>query len=277
MDQCVGTDANSSFCDKTERLELQLDQEKGANQKLIVKNEQLGDKLWEAEKNNQQLVMKNERLELQLDQEKGANQQLIVKNEQLGDRLREAEKNVAVKEESRVRLKSKTRTLLKQYRVKRTSVEKKDLQLSKLRQGLLHLRSLCENIECNYQVILHHLGAQIHVAARLMSLHHPNHTIPGELPGKLAGLGAWFQEIQGMASWLQKSVAVLGVGGGGNILEMDMSRSTVYRRVRGEQDTQSDMTMLDEEAALEAVRVCEAGLNEQNTTVNSLIGCIDIS
>jgi len=81
-----------------------------------------------------------------------------------------------------------------------------------------------------------------------------------------------------MASWLQSSLAKWGVNGVGRTHELDVTRSTVYRRVRGEQDTQSEMSngVLDQEAALEAVRLCEEGLNQQNTAVNSLIGCIDV-
>ena len=71
--------------------------------------------------------------------------------------------------ESRNRLKQKTKQLLKQYRHKRSLLERKDQQLTAQRAGLIRLQTLHQSVESNHYIVIHHLGQQIIQTARLVS------------------------------------------------------------------------------------------------------------
>merc|ERR1711874_527814 len=183
---------------------------------------------------------RREVMEGRINSERERTEELVGTIEEMRKKLVKSELNLAISEETHNRLKTKTRKLLRQYRVKRGNVERRDMGLSKLREGLLHLRSLCKNVESNYQVILRDCGQQIHVAARLLSLHlGPSTTDP---PGDVTWTGRlndWFQELQSVISWLHTNIARLGVrqwGGGRQLQEgdtrSDMSCSILDRDVR---------------------------------------------
>ena len=78
--------------------------------------------------------------------------------------------------EAKNRLKQKTKLLLRQYRGKRSQLEKKDRQLAGQRSGLLKLQSLHQSVEANHCVVIHHLGHQIRQTADLVSTLWPGHT-----------------------------------------------------------------------------------------------------
>ena len=63
--------------------------------------------------------------------------------------------------ESHKRLKHKTRQLLKQYRHKRSQLDKKDKQLALQKAGLIKLQSLHQSVESNHYIVIHHLGQQL--------------------------------------------------------------------------------------------------------------------
>ena len=71
--------------------------------------------------------------------------------------------------ESRSRLKQKTKLLLRQYRGKRSQLEKKERQLATQRSGLLKLQTLHQSVESNHCIVIHHLGQQIQQIANLIS------------------------------------------------------------------------------------------------------------
>ena len=71
--------------------------------------------------------------------------------------------------ESRNRLRQKTKQLLKQYRHKRSLLERKDQQLTAQRAGLIRLQTLHQSVESNHYIVIHHLGQQIIQTARLVS------------------------------------------------------------------------------------------------------------
>ena len=62
---------------------------------------------------------------------------------------------------SHKRLKKKTRLLLKQYRAKRSLVDRREKQLAGQRAGLMKLQTLHQSVEANHYIVIHHLGQQL--------------------------------------------------------------------------------------------------------------------
>ena len=62
---------------------------------------------------------------------------------------------------SHKRLKKKTRLLLKQYRAKRSLVDRRERQLAGQRAGLMKLQTLHQSVEANHYIVIHHLGQQL--------------------------------------------------------------------------------------------------------------------
>ena len=104
-----------------------------------------------------------------------------------------------------------------------------------------------------------------------MSLHLGPATT--DTPGDVTWTGRlndWFEELQSVISWLHTNLARLGV------------RQWAGGRLLQEGDTRSDMScsILDRdvrEDAVAAARVCDEGLNQQHSTVDELIDCLDTS
>jgi len=254
---------------QNEKVSTMVDKASGDESEVDIKNgKEMDDEMKEMLEEERR---KRELSEIDLSNERERVQGLVDNIGELREKLTKSELNLAISDETHNRLKSKTRKLLRQYRVKRGNVERRDMQLSKLREGLLHLRSLCKNVESNYQVILRDCGQQIHVAARLLSLHLGPATT--DAPGDVTWTGRlndWFEELQSVIIWLHTNIARLGV------------RQWAGGRLLQEGDTRSDMScsILDRdvrEDAVAAARICDEGLNQQHSTVDELIDCLDTS
>ena len=67
------------------------------------------------------------------------------------------------------RLKTKSRTLLHQYRAKKQALSAISSKIDGIRNSLLGLKSLCKCKDENYKEILSHFGVQIEISARLLA------------------------------------------------------------------------------------------------------------
>ena len=50
---------------------------------------------------------------------------------------------------------------MKQYRAKRSLVDRKARQLAGQRAGLMKLQTLHQSVEANHYIVIHHLGQQL--------------------------------------------------------------------------------------------------------------------
>ena len=72
-------------------------------------------------------------------------------------------------EEALNRLKTKSRSLLRQYRAKKQMVSSISTKIDAIRSNLLGLKDLCKTKDENYKEILSHFGGQIEISARLLA------------------------------------------------------------------------------------------------------------
>ena len=72
-------------------------------------------------------------------------------------------------EETLSRLKTKSRSLLRQYRGKKQTLSSVSSKLNAVRTSLLDLKELCKKKDDNYKDILSHFGGQIEISARLLA------------------------------------------------------------------------------------------------------------
>ena len=116
--------------------------------------------------------------------------------------------------ESRNRLKQKTKLLLKQYRNKRSLLEKKDRQLASQRAGLIRLQTLHQSVESNHYIVIHHLGQQIIQVAKLVSTLWPD---AGQMLVELHQekndkLSEWIMYIDNLSSWTINKLVKVSMG-----------------------------------------------------------------
>ena len=115
--------------------------------------------------------------------------------------------------ESHKRLKQKTRQLLKQYRTKRSLLEKKERQLTLQRAGLIKLQTLHQSVETNHYVVIHHLGQQIVQIAKLVATLWPEckevmEELYKERENKLSD---WILYIDNLSSWIVQKLVKISV------------------------------------------------------------------
>jgi len=109
------------------------------------------------------------------------------------------------------RLKSKTRKLLNQYRLKRNMVDKRDRQLSQQKAGLIKLATLHQSVESNHFIVIHHLGQQLVQICKLVSALWPDaKNVLDELYVERDNkLSEWILYIDNLSAWIvQKLVSV---------------------------------------------------------------------
>jgi hypothetical protein len=85
-------------------------------------------------------------------------------------------KRLRTVEESRSRLKEKTRTLLRQYRDKRALLERRERQLMSQRTGLQQLQLLLQSQNSSQLLVLRHTASHLQELARLLAALHPGGT-----------------------------------------------------------------------------------------------------
>lgn len=115
--------------------------------------------------------------------------------------------------ESKNRLKQKTKLLLRQYRGKRSQLERKDRQLAAQRSGLLKLQTLHQSVEANHCIVIHHLGQQIHQTANLVSTLWPGDDLSC-LDGSESGdkLSEWIIRIDALSAWTISKLVKVSMG-----------------------------------------------------------------
>ena len=116
--------------------------------------------------------------------------------------------------ESRNRLKTKTKLLLKQYRGKRSLLERRERQLASQRSGLVKLQTLHQSVESNHCIVIHHLGHQLQQIASLVGT-----LWPGDPQGVLAAgaepgdkLSEWIVRIDSLSAWTISKLVKVSMG-----------------------------------------------------------------
>ena len=168
--------------------------------------------------------------------------------------------------ESRSRLKQKTKLLLRQYRGKRSQLERKERQLAAQRSGLLKLQSLHQSVEANHCIVIHHLGQQIQQIANLVST-----LWPGDDLGCLGGasgpgenkLSEWIVRIDSLSGWIISK-----------LVKVSMSR----RRDKAGEEKKEEVvdSCKEREVALRtAAMKCELGIVDESRTVERMISGLE--
>ena len=98
--------------------------------------------------------------------QKGA---LISSEKKLIETLNLKKSRLEQTEEALNRLKTKSRSLLRQYRAKKQMVSSISTKIDAIRSNLLGLKDLCKTKDENYKEILSHFGGQIEISARLLA------------------------------------------------------------------------------------------------------------
>ena len=192
---------------KNVRLEYEekIELEKEKNKQLLIDLNQTKEKVKELEESGGQAPMMP--LELESVIPSTSRSTLSSKSEKSQDRsydeLRESHK----------RLKQKTRQLLKQYRTKRSLLEKKERQLTLQRAGLIKLQTLHQSVETNHYVVIHHLGQQIVQIAKLVATLWPEckevmEELYKERENKLSD---WILYIDNLSSWIVQKLVKISV------------------------------------------------------------------
>merc|ERR1711974_8167 len=168
--------------------------------------------------------------------------------------------------ESRSRLKQKTKLLLRQYRGKRSQLEKKERQLATQRSGLLKLQTLHQSVEANHCIVIHHLGQQIQQIANLVSTLWPGDDLSclggGAEPGENK-LSEWIVRIDSLSAWTISK-----------LVKVSMSRRR-GGKVDGEKDDVMDSSK-DRKVALRAAAMkCELGIVDEGRTVERMISGLE--
>ena len=166
--------------------------------------------------------------------------------------------------ESRSRLKQKTKLLLRQYRGKRSQLEKKERQLATQRSGLLKLQTLHQSVEANHCIVIHHLGQQIQQIANLVSTLWPGDDLSclggGAEPGENK-LSEWIVRIDSLSAWTISK-----------LVKVSMSRR---RGGKVEDESGVDLSK-DRKVALRAAAMkCELGIVDEGRTVERMISGLE--
>ena len=168
--------------------------------------------------------------------------------------------------ESRSRLKQKTKLLLRQYRGKRSQLERKERQLATQRSGLLKLQTLHQSVEANHCIVIHHLGQQIQQIANLVSTLWPGDDLSclagGAEPGENK-LSEWIIRIDSLSGWTISK-----------LVKVSMSR----RRGSKESVEKKDGVepIKESKVALRAAALkCELGIVDEGRTVERMISGLE--
>ena len=169
-----------------------------------------------------------------------------------------------MEKESRSRLKQKTKLLLRQYRGKRSQLEKKERQLATQRSGLLKLQTLHQSVEANHCIVIHHLGQQIQQIANLVSTLWPGDDLSclggGVEPGENK-LSEWIVRIDSLSAWTISK-----------LVKVSMSRRRGGDKVEGEKvESGVDMKVALRTAAMK----CELGIVDEGRTVERMISGLE--
>lgn len=116
--------------------------------------------------------------------------------------------------ESRNRLKTKTKLLLKQYRGKRSQLERRERQLASQRSGLVKLQTLHQSVESNHCIVIHHLGQQLQQIAGLVGTLWPGDDLGVLAAGAEPGdkLSEWIVRIDSLSAWTISKLVKVSMG-----------------------------------------------------------------
>ena len=120
-------------------------------------------------KATEQLERKLKKTQLKLAESKAERNTLVTSEKKLIETLHLKKFRLEQTEEALSRLKTKSRTLLKQYRGKKHTLSAVSSKLESVRNSLLDLKELCKKKDENYKDILSHFGGQIEISARLLA------------------------------------------------------------------------------------------------------------
>ena len=168
--------------------------------------------------------------------------------------------------ESRSRLKQKTKVLLRQYRGKRSQLERKERQLATQRSGLLKLQTLHQSVEANHCIVIHHLGQQIQQIANLVSTLWPGDDLSclggGAEPGENK-LSEWIIRIDSLSGWTISK-----------LVKVSMSRRRGSKEAVEKKDGVEPIK--ESKGALRAAALkCELGIVDEGRTVERMISGLE--
>ena len=107
--------------------------------------------------------------QLKLAEAKAAKGVFLTSEKKLIETLNQNKTRLKETEEALNRLRSKSRTLLRQYRAKKQTLSSVSSKISGIRSSLFGLRDLCKTKDENYKEILTHFGGQIEISAKLLA------------------------------------------------------------------------------------------------------------
>ena len=169
--------------------------------------------------------------------------------------------------ESRSRLKQKTKVLLRQYRGKRSQLERKERQLATQRSGLLKLQTLHQSVEANHCIVIHHLGQQIQQIANLVSTLWPGDDLSclgggASEPGENK-LSEWIIRIDSLSGWTISK-----------LVKVSMSRRRGSKEAVEKKDGVEPIK--GSKVALRAAALkCELGIVDEGRTVERMISGLE--
>ena len=120
-------------------------------------------------KATEELERKLNKIRLKYAESKAQKGALISSEKKLIDTLNLKKSRLEQTEEALNRLKTKSRSLLRQYRAKKQMVSSISTKVDAIRNNLLDLKDLCKTKDENYKEILSHFGGQIEISARLLA------------------------------------------------------------------------------------------------------------
>jgi hypothetical protein len=120
-------------------------------------------------KATEELEKKLKKTQLKLAEAKAEKGTLISSEKKLIETLNVKKSRLEQTEEALNRLKTKSRTLLRQYRAKKQTLTSVSVKIELIRRSLLELKGLCKTKDDNYREILSHFGGQIEISARLLA------------------------------------------------------------------------------------------------------------
>ena len=206
--------------------------------------------------------------EMELEVQGGQSARSTLSSKSAGDgALAGFEEKYKQEKESRSRLKQKTKLLLRQYRGKRSQLEKKERQLATQRSGLLKLQTLHQSVEANHCIVIHHLGQQIQQIANLVSTLWPGDDLSCLGGGADLGenkLSEWIVRIDSLSGWTISK-----------LVKVSMSRRR-GGKVEGEKEESGVDSSKDRKVALRAAAMkCELGIVDEGRTVERMISGLE--
>ena len=120
-------------------------------------------------KTTEELQRKLKKTQLKLAESKAERNTLLTSEKKLIETLHLKKSRLEQTEDALSRLKTKSRSLLRQYRGKKQTLTSVSSKLDGVRNSLLDLKELCKKKDDNYKDILSHFGGQIEISARLLA------------------------------------------------------------------------------------------------------------